>query len=72
LGGPPYEQSLRAHLQVKYQDKPIGVVVAIGDATLEYVLRSVAHKFMARHPGCLFYGRRNDRWSIEAAARCDW
>jgi signal transduction histidine kinase len=39
LGGPPYEQSLRAHLQVKYQDKPIGVVVAIGDATLEYVLR---------------------------------
>jgi ABC-type uncharacterized transport system substrate-binding protein len=39
FGGPPYEQSLRAHLQVKYQDKPIGVVVAIGDATLEYVLR---------------------------------
>ena len=39
FGGSAYEQSLRAHLQVKYQDKPIGVVVAIGDAALEYVLR---------------------------------
>jgi len=39
FGGPAYEQSLRVHLQVKYQDKPIGVVVAIGDAALEYVLR---------------------------------
>ena len=39
FGGSAYEESLQAHLQVKYQDKPIGVVVAIGDAALEYVLR---------------------------------
>jgi signal transduction histidine kinase len=39
FGGPTYEQSLQAHLQVKYQDRPIGVIVAVGDAALEFVLR---------------------------------
>ena len=39
FGGPAYDQSLQAHFKVKYQDRPIGVVVAIGDAALEYVLR---------------------------------
>ena len=37
--GPAYEESLQAHFRVKYRDRPIGVVVAIGSATLEYVLR---------------------------------
>src|SRR3954471_22073678 len=32
FAGPTYEQSLQAHLRLKYQDKPIGAVVAIGDA----------------------------------------
>jgi ABC-type uncharacterized transport system substrate-binding protein len=40
FGGAVYEQSLQAHFRVKYQNKPIGVVVAIGDSSLEYVLRS--------------------------------
>src|SRR6476469_9717355 len=39
FAGPAYEQSLQAHLRLKYQDRPIGVVVAIGDAALEYVSR---------------------------------
>lgn len=39
FAGPAYEQSLQAHLRLKYQDKPIGAVVAIGDAALEYVSR---------------------------------
>ena len=39
FAGPTYEQSLQAHLRLKYQDKPIGVVVAIGDTALEYVSR---------------------------------
>jgi signal transduction histidine kinase len=34
-----YEESLTRHLQVKYQGRQIGVIVAIGVATLEYVLR---------------------------------
>jgi signal transduction histidine kinase len=37
--GPIYEESLRQHFRAKYLDKPIGVVVAIGSASLEYVLR---------------------------------
>jgi signal transduction histidine kinase len=34
-----YEESLRRHLMEKYHDRPIGVVVAVGTATLELVLR---------------------------------
>jgi signal transduction histidine kinase len=37
--GRDYEESLQAHFGVKYRDKPVGVLVAIGSATLEYVLR---------------------------------
>jgi signal transduction histidine kinase len=39
FGGPAYEQSLSRHLGAKYHDKSIGVVVAIGATTLDYVLR---------------------------------
>src|SRR5262249_16943357 len=39
FGGPEYEGSLQTHFRVKYRDKPIGVLVAVGSATLEYVLR---------------------------------
>jgi signal transduction histidine kinase len=39
FSGPAYEASLRQHLQVKFRDKPIGLVVAVGSASLEYVLR---------------------------------
>src|SRR5437588_12606617 len=34
-----YVESLRRHLTEKYRDRPIGVVVAVGAATLELVLR---------------------------------
>ena len=37
--GPVYEESLRRHLREKYRDRPIGVVVAVGTAALELVLR---------------------------------
>jgi signal transduction histidine kinase len=37
--GPAYEESLRRHLKEKYRDRRIGVVVAIGAAALELVLR---------------------------------
>src|SRR5215204_4553986 len=37
--GPDYEQSLRAHLEVKYKDRPIGVIVAVGPLALDYALR---------------------------------
>jgi len=40
--GADYEESLQGHLRVKYRDKPVGVVVAIGSATLDYVLRNRA------------------------------
>jgi len=39
FGGPDYEASLRNHFAMKYRDKPIGVVVAIGTTVLDYVLR---------------------------------
>jgi signal transduction histidine kinase len=39
FGGPAYEESLRRHLKEKYRDRSIGVVVAIGTAALELVLR---------------------------------
>jgi signal transduction histidine kinase len=34
-----YEQNLQRYLKEKYQDRPIGVVVTVGAATLELVLR---------------------------------
>jgi signal transduction histidine kinase len=37
--GPAYAESLRRHLREKYRDRPIGVVVALGTAVLELVLR---------------------------------
>jgi signal transduction histidine kinase len=37
--GPAHEQSLQRYLREKYSDRPIGVVVAVGAATLELVLR---------------------------------
>jgi len=40
--GSIYEHSLNAHFQVKYSDKPVGVIIAVGPAALEYVLRSRA------------------------------
>jgi hypothetical protein len=36
--GKNYKASLRRHFKDKYQDIPIGVVVAIGSATLDLVL----------------------------------
>jgi hypothetical protein len=39
FGGSAYEESLRTHLRTKYQDKPIGVLVAVGAKTLTFVLR---------------------------------
>jgi len=38
FNGEAYEESVRKHLQVKYRDAPIGVVVAIGAGTLQHVL----------------------------------
>ncbi|MFY9599514.1 MAG: ABC transporter substrate binding protein, partial [Pseudolabrys sp.] len=40
--GPVYAHSLNAHFRVKYRDKPVGVIIAVGSAALEYVLRSRA------------------------------
>jgi signal transduction histidine kinase len=37
--GAAYEESLKRHLMVKYRDRQIGAVVAIGKATLEHALR---------------------------------
>jgi signal transduction histidine kinase len=39
FAGPQYEQILRGYLREKYQDKPIGVIVALGSAALEMQLR---------------------------------
>jgi signal transduction histidine kinase len=39
FNGAAYEQSLQRYLKEKYQDRPIGVVVAVGAATLDLVLR---------------------------------
>ncbi|HMA70549.1 MAG TPA: ATP-binding protein [Xanthobacteraceae bacterium] len=39
FSGPEYEESLQRHFRVKYREKPISVIVAIGDASLDYVLR---------------------------------
>ena len=39
FGGEAYQEDLRRFLQAKYRDRPIGVVVPIGAAALELVLR---------------------------------
>ena len=38
--GSDYEHSLNDHFRVKYRDKLVGVIIAVGPAALEYVLRS--------------------------------
>src|SRR5688572_1869554 len=35
---PEYEQSLRAHLEVKYRDIPLGTILTVGPVALKYVL----------------------------------
>ena len=40
--GPVYEHSLNAHFRVKYRDKQVGAIIAVGPAALEYMLRSRA------------------------------
>jgi len=40
--GSDYEHSLNAHYRLKYRDKQVGVIIAVGPAALEYVLRSRA------------------------------
>ncbi|MFZ2093504.1 MAG: ABC transporter substrate binding protein, partial [Pseudolabrys sp.] len=40
--GSDYEHSLNAHFRLKYRDKQVGVIIAVGPAALEYVLRSRA------------------------------
>ena len=37
--GPSHEENLQLYFRAKYGDKPIGVIVAIGDASLDYVMR---------------------------------
>jgi signal transduction histidine kinase len=39
FSGAAHEETLRLYLKEKYRDRPIGVVVAVGAATLELVLR---------------------------------
>src|SRR5947207_8280636 len=39
FNNPQYETSLQNHFREKYRDKPIGVIVAIGPAALEYTLK---------------------------------
>ena len=40
--GPDYEHSSNDHFRAKYRDKQVGVIIAIGPAAIEYVLRSRA------------------------------
>src|SRR5436305_441072 len=39
FNGKDYEDSLRRHLKQKYRDSNVGVIVAVGVATLDLVLR---------------------------------
>lgn len=39
FGGSEYEQGLRDIFHIKYRDKPIGVIVAVGAGALDYVSR---------------------------------
>jgi len=38
--GPGYEKSLREHFKTKYAEKPIGLIVTVGDGALQYLLRA--------------------------------
>jgi signal transduction histidine kinase len=40
FNGPAYLESLRAHHRIKYRDRPIDVIIALGSAPLEYVLQA--------------------------------
>jgi signal transduction histidine kinase len=42
FSGAVYEQGLQAYFSAKYRDRPIGVVIVVGSAALEYVLRARA------------------------------
>src|SRR5829696_6051311 len=37
--GPEYERSLRAHLEVKYRNTRVGIIVTVGPVALDYALR---------------------------------
>ena len=39
FGGSEYEKSLKAHIELKYRNTPIGIVVTVGPAALDYALR---------------------------------
>jgi signal transduction histidine kinase/ABC-type uncharacterized transport system substrate-binding protein len=39
FSGESYQESLRRYLKEKYRDKPLGVIVAVGAATFEFVQR---------------------------------
>jgi ABC-type uncharacterized transport system substrate-binding protein len=39
FNGSAYEEGLQVYFKVKYHDKPVGIIVAVGSAALEYVLR---------------------------------
>jgi signal transduction histidine kinase len=39
FGGATYERSLQGHLLVKYEDRPIALIIALGPMGLEYVSR---------------------------------
>ena len=39
FGGDHYEKTLKTYLELKYVDKPIGVIVALGFGALDFVLR---------------------------------
>ena len=56
FSGPEYEESLQRHFRVKYRDKPIGVIVAIGNASLDYLMRWRS-TLLATHSCCLCNGR---------------
>ena len=45
--GQDYENALKTYLSSKYADKPIGVIVAVGVGSLQYILRSRAELWPA-------------------------
>jgi len=45
--GAPYDEALRSYLSEKFRDRPIGVVVAQGSSSLEFVVRSQARLWPA-------------------------
>ena len=44
------EGGLSSYLRIKYQGEPIGVIVAIGARSLEFVMRVTGRTFGAAHP----------------------